>query len=65
MEFSQELKDTLNGLTYASVWVNSNGDHSFTKKEGWNEISRNEILSETTTEEVDTTEEIVVKKKKK
>jgi hypothetical protein len=65
MDFSQELKDTLNGLTYASVWVNSNGDHSFTSKEGWNEISRKEILSETAIEEVDTTNETVVKKKKK
>jgi hypothetical protein len=68
--YSDELKETLSGLTYTKVWVNSDGEHSFTSKEGWNEVSREEILGDITSanaDEAEVTEEVAkpAKTKKK
>ena len=63
--YSDELKETLIGLAYTSVWVNSDGEHSFAPKEGWNEVSREDILGDIKVE--DATENVVkpTKSKKK
>ena len=63
-EFSQELKDTLKELAYTSVWVGSNGEHSFAENASMKEYSRAEVLGESEEQAADEVTQIKKKGKK-